>query len=230
LALDELGDRRLEVLLQAQEEESARRLIDAQEQTAQTQERARELARANDALRRAEAQSRRRAEQITLLHSVAHRLAGLLDPDRLLQVAAETIQSRLNYRYVAVVVLDREGILVGRWAGREGIDRNQAGRREGPPRGIIGRAVRKRAPQVVSDVSSDPDYHADVPGTRSEMAIPLLDGGVALGALDFQSDQPDAFDLDAVAAGEILAEFLVVALRTARRFAEERRAPEPDAG
>jgi putative methionine-R-sulfoxide reductase with GAF domain len=219
LALDELGDRRLEVLLRAQEEESARRLIDAEEQAARARERARELALANDALRRADAQSRHRAEQITLLHSVAHRLAGVLDPESLLQVAAETIQARLNHPYVAVVIVDDDGALVGRWAGRRGIDRREAGRTQGPPRGIIGRALRKRAPQVVGDVGADPDYHPDVPGTRSEMAIPLLDAGSAVGALDFQSDRPDAFDLDAVAAGEILSEFLVVALRNARRFA-----------
>ena len=67
LALDELGDRRLEVLLAAQEDESARRLVEAQEQAARAAERARELQRANEALRRAEAESRHRAEQIGLL-------------------------------------------------------------------------------------------------------------------------------------------------------------------
>ena len=92
---------------------------------------------------------------------------------------------------------------------------------------VVTTAVRKRAPQVVNNVAGDPDYVPDVAGTRSEMAIPLLDSGIALGALDFQSDQADAFDLDAVAAAEILAEFLVVALGNARRFAEERQ-PRPD--
>jgi putative methionine-R-sulfoxide reductase with GAF domain len=73
---------------------------------------------------------------------------------------------------------------------------------------------------VVSDVSKDPDYHADVPGTHSEMVIPLLDGGEPVGAIDFQTERAGAFDLDAVAAGETIAEFLVTALRNARLFAE----------
>jgi putative methionine-R-sulfoxide reductase with GAF domain len=84
--------------------------------------------------------------------------------------------------------------------------------------------LRKRAPQVVGDVTRDPDYHADVPGTRSEMVIPLLDAGEPVGAIDFQTERPDAFSLDEVAVGEILAEFLVVALRNARLFTEARRA------
>ena len=223
LAMAELAARRLEALLRASEEEGTRRLLDAQEQAAQAAERARELSRANEALRRSEGQSQHRAEQIALLSSVVHRIASILDPERLMQEAAESIQARMNHTYVAVVVLDDEGVLVGRWAGRPGVGRRSAGRAQGPAGGVIGRALRKRAPQVVPDVSKDPDYHPDVPGTHSEMVIPLLDGGEAVGAVDFQTEKAGAFDLDAVAVGETLAEFLVVALRNARLFSEGRR-------
>ena len=223
VALHELFDRRLEVFLRAQEDEIVRRLAEEQDQAAQAAEKARELARANEALRRSEAESQHRAEQIGLLGSVAHRIAAILDPERLMQEAAETIQARMNHTYVAVVVLDDEGVLVGRWAGRSGVGRRSAGRAQGPAGGIIGRALRKKAPQVVADVSRDPDYHADVPGTHAEMVIPLLDGGEAIGAIDFQTEQPRAFDLDDVAVGETIAEFLVVALRNARLFSEARR-------
>lgn len=223
IALDELGDRRLEALLTAQEDESARRLVEAQEQAARAAERAREVQRGNEALRRAESESRHRAEQIGLLSSVAHRIAPIREPDELMQQAAEQIRARMNHTYVAVVVLDDDGVLVGRWAGRSGLARASAGRAQGPPGGVIGRALRLRAPQVVGDVARDPDYHPDVPGTRSEMAIPLLEGGVALGVLDFQSEQPYAFALDDVAAAETLAEFIVIALRNARLYQEARR-------
>jgi putative methionine-R-sulfoxide reductase with GAF domain len=223
VALDELGDRRLEALLAAQEEESARRLVEAQEQAARVAEGAREAQGANEALRRAEAESRHRAEQIGLLSSVAHRIAPIREPEELMQQAADQIRSRMNHTYVAVVVVEPEGGLVGRWAGRAGLGRTSAGRSLGPPGGVIGRALRLRAPQVVGDVSRDPDYHLDVPGTRSEMAIPLLEGSEAVGVLDFQGEQPFAFALDDVAAGEILAEFLVIALRNARLYQEARR-------
>jgi GAF domain-containing protein len=228
-ALHELSARRIEALLLAQDEESARRLVEAQEQAARAEERARELQRSNDALRRSERQSQHRADQIGLLAEVARRISPVLDPDALMQAAASAIQARLDYTYVAVVVLDDEGVLVGRWAGRPGVGRRSGGKAQGPPGGIIGRALRRRAPQVVGDVASDPDYHADVTGTRSEMVVPLLEGGTAVGAIDFQSEETSAFDLDDVAAGEALAEFVVVALRNARLFAEARspqRSPE----
>jgi putative methionine-R-sulfoxide reductase with GAF domain len=223
VALDELGDRRLEALLAAQEDESARRLVEAQEQGARAAERAREVQRANEALRRAEAESRHRASQLGLVSSVAHRLAAIREPEELMQQSADLIRARMNHGYVAVVVLDHEGVLVGRWAGRPGLGRKSAGRAQGPPGGVIGRALRTRAPQVVGDVAKDPDYHPDVEGTRSEMAIPLLEGSEAIGAIDFQSEEPFAFALDDVAAGETLAEFLVIALRNARLYQEARR-------
>ncbi len=73
LALDELGDRRLELLLRAQEDENARRLVEAQEQAARADERSREVQRANDALRRARSQSQHRADQIALFNDGAWR-------------------------------------------------------------------------------------------------------------------------------------------------------------
>jgi putative methionine-R-sulfoxide reductase with GAF domain len=226
VALGQVGDQRLETLLMAQEDESTRRLVEAQEQAARAAERAREVHRANLALRRAEAESRHRAEQIGLLSSVAHRIAPIREPEELMQQAADQIRARMNHTYVAVVVLDDEGVLVGRWAGRTGLARASAGRAQRPLGGVIGRALRTRAPQVVGDVRSDGDYHPDVPGTRSEMVIPLLEGPAAIGALDFQSEQPYAFALDDVAAGETLAEFIVIALRNARLYQEAKRRSE----
>lgn len=219
----EITERRLAGLLGAQEAEIGRRVEEAQEQAARMAERARDLARINDELRRAETRSQHRAEQIALLATVARRVTGILEPERVMQEAAEVIQSRANHTYVAVVVLDDDGVLVGRWAGRKGVGRRSSGRAQGPAGGVIGRALRKRAPQVVGHVASDPDYHPDVPGTHSEMVVPLLEGGEAIGAIDFQAEHPDAFDLDDVAVGETIGEFLVIALRNARLLAEARR-------
>lgn len=228
-SLHELTSRRLDLLVRAEEHEAARRLHEAQEQAQRQAEKARELLRLNEALRRSQEESRHRAEQIGLLGAVVHKVAGVLEPERLMREAAEVIQVHMDYMYAAVVVLDDEGVLVGRWAGRPGVGRRSAGRAQGPARGVIGRALRKRAPQVVPDVTRDPDYVADVDGVRSEMVVPLLENGEAVGALDVQGAETDAFGLDDVAVGETIAEFLVVALRNARLVADLRRGPSPRA-
>jgi GAF domain-containing protein len=204
------------------EEEAARRVVDAQEQAASAAERARELQQANDALKRSEKQSQHRAEQLALLAGVMKKVAGILDPERLMQEAADMIRAEMNHTFVAIVVLDNEGVLVGRWAGREGVARRASGRTQGPARGVIGRALRRKAPQVVADVEKDPDYLKDVPGTRSELVVPMMDEGEPVGVIDFQSERENAFDLDDVVAAEAIAEFLVVALRNARLVAQMR--------
>lgn len=225
LALDELGNRRLEAVIQAHEEEAQRRVAEAEDQAAQARDHAREIAHANAELEKAQARAQRRADQIATLANVARRIAGVLDPETLLAEAAQAIQGG-GARYVAVVVLDHEGVLVGRWAARTGVDRRGKGRMQGPAGGMIGRALRKRAPQVAGDVEHDPNYHADVPGTRSEMVVPLLEEGEAIGALDYQSDQREAFDLDEVAAAEAVADFVVIALRNARLVQDLRRSSQ----
>ncbi|MGH3065506.1 MAG: diguanylate cyclase domain-containing protein [Gaiellaceae bacterium] len=55
--------------------------------------------------------------------------------------------------------------------------------------GIMGRAVRLGMPQLVPDVSLDPDYFAVLPGIVSELAIPLRAHRVIVGALNLESDR-----------------------------------------
>ena len=90
------------------------------------------------------AQSQHRAEQIALLSAVVHRIAAILDPERLMQEAAEVIQARMNHTYVAVVVLDDEGVLVGPLGGTGGRGPPQ----RGPRPGSGGRRDRARAAQA----------------------------------------------------------------------------------
>jgi diguanylate cyclase (GGDEF)-like protein len=55
--------------------------------------------------------------------------------------------------------------------------------------GIMGRAVRLARPQLVPDVTADPDYFAVRPGIVSELAVPLRAGRVVVGMLNLESDR-----------------------------------------
>ncbi len=59
--------------------------------------------------------------------------------------------------------------------------------------GVNARALRTRKWVRVDDVTEDPEYFPLIPGTRTEMAIPLIASGTVIGNLDLQSPHVGAF-------------------------------------
>jgi GAF domain-containing protein len=60
-------------------------------------------------------------------------------------------------------------------------------------RGIVGRAVRTGATQLVDDVLRDPDYYAASALTRSELVSPVLRNGRPALMLNLESNRVGAF-------------------------------------
>ncbi len=60
--------------------------------------------------------------------------------------------------------------------------------------GIVGAVTRSGTPRLIDDVSSDPDYLALDPLTRSEVCVPLKVGERVLGVFDAESVRRSAFD------------------------------------
>lgn len=73
-------------------------------------------------------------------------------------------------------------------------------------RGVCGTAAAERATQVVPDVEAFPGHIACDAGTRSEIVVPILRAGRALGVLDIDSHAPAAFDETDARALEEVAE------------------------
>ena len=59
--------------------------------------------------------------------------------------------------------------------------------------GICGLAARTQETVVVEDVSKDPRYIECFAETRSEVVVPIVRDGVALGEIDIDSEELDAF-------------------------------------
>jgi len=94
--------------------------------------------------------------------------------------------------------------------------------------GIVGYVAQNAKARIALDVGADAVYfdNPDLPGTRSEMALPLVVGGRVLGALDVQSTESQAFSEEDIATLQILAEQLAVAIQNANLFAETEKALE----
>ncbi len=63
-------------------------------------------------------------------------------------------------------------------------------------RGLVGAAIREKRVIHVPDVRKDPRYHMVNPETRSEMTVPLLYKGTAIGVLDIEHTRAHFFTED----------------------------------
>lgn len=92
--------------------------------------------------------------------------------------------------------------------------------------GISGRVIRTSQYVLCGDVHQDPDYLEIVPGMKSELCVPIMRDGVALGVLDLESRHPDAFTTAHVSFMTTLADHAAVAIEKARLFSDIRRGNE----
>jgi L-methionine (R)-S-oxide reductase len=78
-------------------------------------------------------------------------------------------------------------------------------------RGVCGTAAARRQTLVVPDVHAFAGHIACDAGARSEVVVPIVRDGVAVGVLDLDSYEPAAFDeVDARALEEIAARIAVL--------------------
>jgi GAF domain-containing protein/HAMP domain-containing protein len=84
--------------------------------------------------------------------------------------------------------------------------------------GIVGRVTGTKQPRISLNVKDDSAYftHQDLVDTKSEMALPLIEGDKVLGALDAQSKEANAFSEEDTEALTVLAELVSIAIQNAR--------------
>lgn len=112
------------------------------------------------------------------------------------RVRAERIAAAIrrygDYRWVGIYDVGRDEIAVVAWDGPAAPTHPRFARSAG----LCGAAVAARRPVVVGDVASDPRYLTTHSSTRSEIVVPVFAGGVAVGFIDVESEQRDAFATD----------------------------------
>jgi GAF domain-containing protein len=91
---------------------------------------------------------------------------------------------------------------------------------------MVGFVAEQAQPRISLDVGTDAVFfdNPDLPGTHSEMALPLVAGSEVIGVLDVQSEQTAAFTQQDIAVMSTLADQVTIAIENARRFTETRQA------
>ena len=179
-------------------------------------------------LKLAQEQAQHRAAEMQLAAEISKVATGLLDPDQLMQQAVDLIAERFGLYYAGIFLTGDDG----KWAilragtGQAGQTMIRAGHRlEVGGQSMIGQSVARAKAGIALDVGAEP-YHFDnplLPDTRSELALPLVSRGRAIGALTIQSTAEAAFSGEDIAALQTMADQLANAVDNARLFQERDR-------
>ena len=212
--------------------QNLRRLV---QQVAQALQRLREL---NETLEQRVAERtrdlERRTRYLEATATVAREAAALLgDPQQLLTQVANLISGQFGFYHTGIFLLDANG----EWAvlqaasseGGLGLVARGHRLRVGEE-GIVGYVTGRGEPRIALDVGKEAVFfdNPDLPGTRSEMALPLRARGKIIGALDVQSLEPAAFSNEDVAVLQTLADQVAMAINSARLFQQVQQSLEAE--
>jgi len=168
----------------------------------------------------------RRAEQLDLIAEVSKSVTSTLELPQLMADAARLIHERFGYPYVQLFTVHPNRRLIEYEAG--------SGKRSSKltdynldlddPQGIIPWVAREGQTALVRDVSLDPRYRpspVSPKNTCCELTVPLLFDNQAIGILDIQSDETNAFNDDDRLMFEAVADTIASAIRNADLYRSE---------
>jgi L-methionine (R)-S-oxide reductase len=121
------------------------------------------------------------------------------------KLAADLIRRATNKRWIGIYTVTETSVVNEAWSG------------PGAPafptfdckHGLTGHALRARATVLSNDVANDPRYLANQDDSGSELIVPILHGGDAIGTLDVESGEIGAFDGRSIAFFEDCAAALI---------------------
>jgi GAF domain-containing protein len=181
----------------------------------------------NSAERVAQAASRT-SSLLSATAEIGQVTSNLLKQDELFNRAVEMIRDRFNFYHVQIFMIDEDrkyARLVASTGevGQKLLARNH--RLAVGSQSVIGRVTQIGETVVASDTDKDAVHAVNelLPNTRSELALPIIDSGQIIGALDVQSTDRNAFTPSDIQALQVMANQLATVIRNARLF-EEREA------
>ena len=174
--------------------------------------------------------------QLQIAADISTVASSILDPRELIQKGIELIRKRFDLHYVGLFLIDQtEGVehQPGEWAELQA-GTGEAGRRMVAQRyglrvggnSVIGQCIAGRKVCIALNVGEEAAYFENplLSETHSELALPLITCGEAIGALTIQSSQPGAFPEGDIAVFQIVANQLANAVENARLFQEAQQA------
>jgi GAF domain-containing protein len=137
--------------------------------------------------------TRRQVNELTVLHSIALAAARSASEDQLIGRALDIIASQLYSDVVALLLVDTAAHLLRPHPASRGIHPGLLGQTVAVGEGIIGAVAAQGQARRLTDVTQAGDYVVAIPGTRSELCVPLSLGGRVIGVINLESARPAAY-------------------------------------
>ena len=169
--------------------------------------------------------NQRRAAQFRAIANVASATTTLQSQEETLSQAVQTISEQLGHYHVGIFLLDdAKKFSILKAANSEGgrLMLERGHQLEVGARGIVGNVAARGRARIALDTGADAVYfdNPDLPETKSEVALPLLQGTEMIGVLDVQSKIQNAFSQDDIETLSILANQVSVTLQNTRLYEE----------
>jgi diguanylate cyclase (GGDEF)-like protein len=140
---------------------------------------------------------RRRARLLEMVSEVSKAALDAGELHLLLQRIVDYVHAHFTLATAAILLVDEEFGEFEQTAHAGGaLQHVPQGTRWTFDQGVVGRAIRTGAPQLVPDVRADPDYLDVDPSVASQYAVPIRLGGRILGVLNLESTGPEAFSAE----------------------------------
>ena len=157
-------------------------------------------------------------EVLATLAEIGEEVNASLELDEVLARVAALIKRHIDYEIFGVLIIEGDGSYL-RHRFSIGYPRELAENLRIPMgQGITGTAAASGHSVRVSDTSKDPRYINAIESVRSELAVPLIVRGKAVGVLDIQSRHLDYFTRDQQNILTLLASRVAIAIENARLF------------
>src|SRR5712692_11006205 len=158
------------------------------------------------------------AEVLATLVELGEEINASLDLDEVLQKTAALVKRLIAYEIFGVMLVDETSQrLYHRFT--FGYDEGASKDWQIPiGQGITGTAAATGRAVRVADVREDPRYINLIDSVRSELAVPLMVKGQAIGVLDIQSRELDYFTREQQSLLTLMASRLATAIENARLF------------
>jgi GAF domain-containing protein len=174
-------------------------------------------------------QAERRSRLLKAANRVGKDVTSILDLETLLPHTVNIICEAYGLYYAGVFLLDETGeyAVLRAGYGKAGKAMIAEGHKlKIGTASMIGACIAMGEARIALDVGEERAHFKNphLPHTRSEMALPLIYGGKALGAVTIQSSEERAFSDDDVTTLLTMAEHLAVAINNARLIDELKEA------